>query len=241
MLIKVVYATKEEVPESLIESYAERDGKWYLKIDGVKTQADIDALDTANKAIRTERDEAKADLKKFEGIVPEDVARQKQELDELKIAGKSGKIDDEAINKIADSRATQKIAVIQREKESLEVQLTDVTTQRDGLSSEKRVNTITSQLRDAAGKVVRPEAVPDVLARIGMFELTEDNKVLTKDGCGVAPGLNPEQFIAEAVKTSKHWVAPSNGAGGSPKPGTKLNNDGRSSMKDIIDDVFEPK
>jgi len=243
MLIKAIYATKEEVPESLVENYAERDGKWCLTGEGIKTQADIDALNTTNKAIRLERDTAQTDLKKFDGIDVGKVATMSQELEELKIAGaKGGKIDDEAINKIVESRLKMKIAPIERECDSLKIQLGEVTTDRDSLSSEKRVNTITSKLREAAADIVRSEAIPDVLARSAMFDLTEDGSVITKDGCGVAPGLTPQQYITEAVKTAKHWIAPSNGAGGSPKPGSaKIDNNGKQTFKEIIEDVYEPK
>lgn len=239
-MLKATYASKEEVPEKFAELYTERDGQMVLTgVEGIKTQADVDAVKTTLTKVRKERDDFEKELKNFDGIDVEEIGTMRQELEELKLAGKDGKIDDEAINKIVESRLKMKIAPIERERDSLKVQLDEAVSERDSLTNEKRVNTITSSLQDKAAQMVRPEAVSDVLSRAGMFELSEDGKVLTKDGCDIGVGLNPEQFISEMLKTQKHWANPSN-SGDNRNLGGKPIKDGENpTIKDLVEEVFK--
>jgi len=246
MLIKAHYEVEADIPENIKENYESRDGKYYLKVEGIKTQADIDAVKKALQSEREIKAELEKELKKFDGINADEVSKLQQELKELKIAGKGNnfQLDDQKINEIAESRAKQKIDIITREKENLQKQLESISKEHENLILEKKTNTINSELQKCANDIdgFRKTAIDDVLARAGMFELAEDGKVVTKQNCGIAPGMTAKDWLLETVKKQTHWVEGSNGAGAG-KPGLEggkpaITNP-HTAMKELVADVFK--
>jgi hypothetical protein len=60
-----------------------------------------------------------------------------------------------------------------------------------------------------------PSAEDDVLLLAErVLEVTEDNRVVTRDGVGVPPGLDAKAWLAEIQPRKPHWWPPSIGGGG---------------------------
>ncbi|OGV45852.1 MAG: hypothetical protein A2017_18300 [Lentisphaerae bacterium GWF2_44_16] len=238
MKLKAVYKTLEEIPQDLRENYTERDGQYVLSgVEGIKTQADVDQLKKSLDAERDEHKKTKQALKKFGDVDPETLQDNLDELEELRSSGKK-KLDDTAINEIVERRVKKELRKTETERDELKLKFEDSSKQLGELQSEKRNNSIESALRKAAEKIgVRKEAMDDVLARKSIFDVSEDGKIVTRDGCGVTPGLDPENWIAVHVKTAPHWVPPSRGADANPGSGNAPGNTAQT-FGELVSEVF---
>lgn len=241
MKLKTIYDTAEEIPEGYADLYTERNGKWELTgIEGVKTQADVDRVQTALTKERNDHRTAKDALKAFEGLDPVEVAAQATKLEEaqaqLDAISKDGRIDEAKLEPIIAARVKQAVAPIERDKTNLERQL-DVqkkaVAEKDGevltLKSSITTGNIERQIRDAASEAkLVPSAVSDaVLQGSRVFEVTEDGRTITKDVFGVTPGLTPKEWLKDMQDKAPHWWPPSVGGGargGTGPNGSRTNN-----------------
>ena len=53
----------------------------------------------------------------------------------------------------------------------------------------------------------------DVMMYSGMFEISDDGNVVTRDGVGVAPGLDADAWLGELQERKPHWWPASQGGG----------------------------
>lgn len=227
MRLKTIYATAEEIPEGYADLYTERNGQFELTgIEGVKTQADVDRVNEALRKERGDHKKTKDLLVPFEGLDPEAVATQATKLEEvtaqLEAINKDGRLDETKLEPIIAARLKQATAPLEREKLSLERQLDaqkKAVADKDGEVSTLRF-TITSgnverAIRDAAAAAkLLPTAVADaVLHGKSVFEVTEDNRIITKDVAGVTPGLTPNEWLKDMQEKAPHWWPASVGGG----------------------------
>ncbi len=217
LTLKREYASEGDVPTEVAALYKEQDGKFVLQatIEGMKTQADVEKV---QKALNSERDAHKALKDKFE-LLPADLDLEKlqEDLDELAElrAGKDGKPDDEKIEEIVTRRLARQLGPVERERDKLKQQVTDLTTERDGLLGEKRTGTLHSQLREAAtaAKVV-DTAVEDILLHgERLFEIDEHGSVVPKDGSKLDAGLTPAEWLDSLRESKPHFFPMSSGSG----------------------------
>ena len=223
MALKAVYDDNSEIPEQFRELYTERDGKFELTgITGIKTQADVDRV---NEGLRKEREDhtaTKDKLKAFEGVDLEQHEKDQTELVELRAlrdAGAGEGFDEDkfnaAVDSLAASRTATAVAPLKRE-------LDQISTERDALLGEntefktKETNrTITDAVRQAAtGLKVIDTAMDDVLMLAErVFDVSEDGRVVTKDGVGVTPGIEADIWFTEMQDKRPHWWPAATGGG----------------------------
>lgn len=236
-MLKTIYATEEEIPEGYKDLYTERNGQWELTgIQGVKTQADIDRVQAALVKERKDHKAAKDALAPFEGLDPEAVHAMQNELEsakaQLEAINKDGRIDETKLEPIIAARLKQATGPLERDKLNLERKvetLNKTLTEKDGevvnLKSTIVTGNVERAIRDAAvAEKVLGTAVDDVVMRgTRVFEVTEDNRVITKDAPGVTPGLTPREWLKDMTEKAPHWwpgsVGGGSGGGGSPKGG----------------------
>lgn len=227
MTLKAVLDTLEGIEEHFHPLYTERNGKFELTgIEGVKTQADVDRLQTA---LTKERNDHKSLREKFAPLSNFDISEVVAKLDrfgELEEAAK-GKLDDAKIDEIVSKRITSKLAPVERERENLKSQLSEALKAIESYQLKETQRTISDKVREAAtGAKILPEAFDDALLLAErVFELTEDGRVVTKDNVGVTPGIEPSVWFTELQSKRPHWWGPSvgGGAGGSKTPGGSTN------------------
>ena len=83
--LKTIYDKQEEIPEGFGELYAERNGKFELTaVEGVKTQADIDRVQTALVKERADHKAVKDKLVAFGDVDPATLPVMQEELAEAK-------------------------------------------------------------------------------------------------------------------------------------------------------------
>jgi hypothetical protein len=224
-----VMESLDSVPESMRSLYSERDGKFECTgIQGLKTQADIDRIQSA---LRYEKDLHRSTKKKLEvwkDFEFEDVQARLDRLPELESkiaeAEAEGKLTDSEIQKQVEQRleGTLKIKLnpIQRENETLRAQLAELQESNGLLIEQARQR----EIRDAVHKVAPKLKVQDwayedlyFLAERELEVVVDEElgtrKVLTKDSVGVTPGLDPEAWLLEKQPTRPGWFPQPQGGG----------------------------
>lgn len=227
MKLKTFYDNAEDIPEGYADLYTEKNGKWELTgIEGVKTQGDIDRIQGALTKERNDHRATKDELKKFEGIDPEQVHANETALEEAKAQldaiNKDGRIDEAKLEPIIAARVKQAVAPIERDKANLERKLeaaNKTIADKDGevvtLKTSITTGTIERTVRDAAvADKVQATALDDVVMRAArVFEQTEDGRTITRDVPGVTPGLTPKEWLTDMKDKAPHWWPASVGGG----------------------------
>ena len=84
MELELVYETKEDIPAGYEALFTERDGKWHLTgVKGIKSQGDIDRLQTALTKERNDHKKTKETLARFGNHDADQLANDLDELEEL--------------------------------------------------------------------------------------------------------------------------------------------------------------
>lgn len=238
-MLKYVYDSKDDIPEGVEAHYKEKDGKFYLQLEGAKTQADVDRV---QKALKDERDAHKATKDKFKALGdrdPQEIIDGLDKLEELQSENEAlkkkteGGDDPAAIDRLVEVRVKRVLAPVERERDALKKQVGELTGERDTLKGGITKRDIEGAVRDdAISAKVSTTALPDVLMYAGsVFEVAEGGKVLTRDGVeGVAPGLTPKEWLKDMEEKRPHWWALSNG-GGAHRPGGAQSGDNPWSAK----------
>jgi len=234
-MLKTFYDAKEDIPEGFESLYTEKDGKWLLTgVQGVKTQADVDKVTEALRKERNDHKIVKDKLTTFDGIDPEEhhtlVTTLEETKAQLEAVKKDGTFDEAKLEPIIQARVKQFVAPVERDKASLQKQLdaekAKVAAKETETAELQRTITtgqVERTIRDAAvqAKVLAP-AVSDVVMRGSrLFELTDDGRVITKDGMGVTPGLTPQEWLKDEIDKSPHWWPASVGGGSSGSSGSR--------------------
>lgn len=189
MALKFKIKSREEVPAAQAGLYVERDGVWFLDVEGAVDRTKLDEATTTNTALAKERDELK---QRFEGINPDDVRKLAEEKRKLEEASqlKAGEFE-----KVIEAR-------VKAVRTDLDKQLGTITNERDSLHS-RLVSIQIDQgvVAAATQRGLRPTALLDITARArGVFKLV--NGVPTAfeaDGETVRQGKDGAMTLAEWV------------------------------------------
>ncbi len=98
--------------------------------------------------------------------------------------------------------------------------------------SEFRTERIQNVLRETAIRMgVRPEALPDVLARASVFEIGEGDIVRCREENGALPVA---EWLEKQLKESPHWLNPSRSAGVRQCSFARVRPLGNATMAEVI-------
>ena len=231
-MLHVIVDSLDGVPEGSREHYVERDGKFQLDLTGAFSQIDRDKLLTSLQAERAEHATTQKTLRAFGEFTPESVqtlsdshAQLGLELKALQREGGPTKDDIEAQ---VEARITARIAPVQRDLDRAAKLNDELTGQVGTLSAEASRGNIQRtvlgafQVKDLG---TNPDARPDVeLWAASVFEVDATGKVVSRDGVGVTPGLDPVAVFKDMRDQGlrRHWFGATVGAdaaGGSSKTG----------------------
>lgn len=212
MALKFKFKSREEIPAAQAGLYVERDGVWFLDVDGAVDRTKLDEVNSTNSALAKERDELK---QRFEGINPDEVRQLAEEKRKLEEAAqlKAGEFE-----KVIEAR-------VKAVRTDFDKQLGAVTNERDALHS-RLVSLQIDQgvVAAATQRGLRPTALLDITSRArGVFKLV--NGVPTAfedDGQTVRQGKDGAMTLAEwvdaQVSEAPHLFE-SNAGGGSSATG----------------------
>lgn len=218
--LNAVVESLDAVPENLRELYVEADGKYRLDADGVESLVDTSGLKTALEKERAAAKEAKAALKRYDGLDPEEYQRLKEAAD----AAEQQKLQTEGKWEEMKDRLTK---TFEKEKTTLTGELE----RRDRVIEQLTVeNEITAAIEKAG---ILPEHRKAVKA---LLRMEAAPKVVWE---GDSPrGLMGDVAIAEYVESwaksdeAAHYL-PSSGANGSGAKGGAGGNPGRKPYKEM--------
>ena len=217
MPLKYKFVKREEIPTEQSALYVEREGAFYLDVEGVTDKVKADELRTHNIELRKQIEERDA---RFNGIDPDQVrqlAAEKERLEEEQRL-KDGKFQEV----LADKLKAQKV--------DADKLLTSVTGERDAYFAQLTAIQIDQGVLTAATKRgLRPTALPDITARARQtFKLVNgvprafeaDGKTVRYGKDGITP-MTLEEWMDTQVSDAPHLFeanagggAASNGAGG---------------------------
>lgn len=215
-MLRLSYDSLEDIDEAYRSLYSEKGDKLVLTgVAGMKTQDDIDNLQEALRKEREDHKDTKTRLKAFNNLDPEEVFEQLDKIEEYKIAA-DGKMNDEELNKIVESRLRTKMAPLERELNAIRE---EKETLEDEVSQFKEKDR-TSKIHESVTKAytssgANSEYLDDVLLHADrVFELDESGKVIVKDGVGFTPGIEADVWITEMQPKRAGWWPENKGAGG---------------------------
>jgi hypothetical protein len=202
MGLKFEVASLEGLDESISSHYVEKDGKYYLDVDGVVSKKKHDEF-------RQNNIDLKKQLESYGGLTAEEALR-------YKTAAESGNIDEARLNSSIESR-------VKGLREEFAAKETEYTSTIGALSGKLSSVLIDSEVKGAAVKgAVMPTALDDVMLRArtvfklqdGAVQAFDDRGNLMYDKDGTTP-LGIEAWVKSLKKTAPHLFEGNSGAGAS--------------------------
>ena len=217
MTIRATYDTADDIPEAHRDLFTERGGKFELTgVDGIQTDANIKRIEEALRKEKHDHGETRQKLHAWDGLEHDDVAARLDRIPALEAAAEGKGTDEEQIRKLVDARVIQERAPLDREAKKLRRELAQAAEQVANLEQADRMGRIERGASKALTGKIHEDAVDDALLQAGrMFEVAADGAIVTRDGVGVTPGLDPAAWVDEMLTKRRHWLPPSSGGGAS--------------------------
>jgi hypothetical protein len=219
MGLRAIYDSDSEIPDGYKDLYTARNGKFELTgVEGVKTQADIDRLQTSLTKERNDHGATKNQLRAYSALGDlEEIQTKLDKYPELETAA-AGKVDDAKIQEMVESRIKTRLAPVERERDKFKNEVAE----RDGkileFTGRERTRAIHDAIRKATvefkGGKFQPTALDDALLLAEkIFDVDETGNVTVRDQVGFTPGLAPSDWIGEIADKRPHWFEGSTGGG----------------------------
>lgn len=219
-MLKFLVDSLDGIDKALHAFYEKVGEKYQLKVEGVKTQADVDTVSNARKAEYEAHKVTKAALQELKNKFaplgdrdPNDIAAQLDRIPTLEEAAAGKGVSEEKIaarvQAGVDRGVAAKLAPLQRENDALKLTNGELGKTNETLSTAQKNRTIDDAVRSAAAVAkVSEHALPDVIELLrGKFLVGDDGKVLTE------AGLDPTAIINDSKKLKPHWWPVAQGAG----------------------------
>lgn len=218
MTLKAIFTDKNDIPEALREYYEERNGVFHLaKIEGMKTEADVERVQAVAKKEREERARIEREFKSVLGDrKPDEVLALLDRIPELEAAAQ-GALKGADLENAVETRLKTRLAPKEREAAQLAAELLEARTKLQTFEQREQKRIIADKVRAACIKAkVLESAQEDALLRAETaFEINSEGQVTVKDGGGPTAGVPPDVWLAEIAPSRPHWWAPSQGGGAS--------------------------
>lgn len=219
-MLELVYNSKEDIPEGYADLYSEKDSKWlFTGIKDMKTKEDTDKLSKGLREERLAHKETKDKLAKLGGseVDIDEVVAQLDELEDLRArieAGEGGKVDEEKLETLVETRLKRQLRPIERERDQLKSRNQELEGNNTELQTALNNGTIERHLRNlATNEKVVSSAMEDILFMgTHLFEVAEDSAIVAKDNArGIESGITPDVWLADMKEKRPHWWPASQG------------------------------
>lgn len=218
--LELSYDSADDIPAGMESLYTEKDGKQVLTgVKGMKTQADIDRLQTALTKERNDHKTVRTQLSSLSsyGSIEEITAN----LDRIpELEAKQGKGDPADVEKIVTAR----LAPVQRKLDEALNTIAEKDKEIGGYKGEKTKATIAETVRKAAkGLKIRESAIEDaIMFGERVLTIDESGNVVTKENSGVTPFATAEDMLRDILPTRQHWLEDSFGGGSQGGKGSQF-------------------
>lgn len=205
--LKAFYEKQEDIPAGLEDYYVLRAEKYMLEVEGLRTDADVLKLQTA---LTNEKTAHRATKDKYAPIADLDIAEVIANLDRIpELEAAAGTAGDQAtkVQQLVDAKLAAAKAPLERELTALKTKVTAQEQEIGSYAKEKRTNTLEKAVLTAAREVdVDPSMEDDVLRYAhSIFDVDEQGNVVTKDGVGVTPGIDPKSLLTDMIQKKPRW------------------------------------
>ncbi len=226
MAIKAVYDSIDDIPESIDDFrslFIEKNGKLEMTgIQGVKNQSDIDRMKVGLEKERESHKSTKASLEAWNNMG--EIADIQSSLDripelEAMAESKSGTLDDSQIQEAVDRRVEatikSRMTPVERENSKLKTDLETSLTSL-GIFQQKEIQ---RNVHDSVRSALNSEKIliefhEDALMHADrVFEIDDENNVVTRDNIGVTPGMTPLSWLQDMQEKRPGWWPGSRGGG----------------------------
>lgn len=226
MTLKAKVKTLEEIPEAARALYVEKDGEFYLPVEGMVTKEKLDEFRDTNIALKKQNEELNT---RFEGVDPD----QYRELSAKAQKERDKKLIDRGeVDVIVNERLAAQKQGFDRERKALEESSNKLNVQLEGLL-------IDNAVRDGAARCgVRPGAVDDVLLRARrVFKIIEGNAVAFEGekqifGTSGNPITVAEYISEKLAPSAPHLFEDSKGSGARSAEGSSAALNGKIARTD---------
>jgi len=211
MKLKHWYATLDEIPEAYRALYVEKDGKFFLEVEGMVPKARLDEFRDKNTKLLKRLDALNAVVgSEDENLEHIQELLEKEKSGDLTIGKGKSKEDVERL-------VTERVATM---KADYEKKIADLTKSNGTFQTQLEKAVIETGLTQAATKRgVRTTAIEDILSRgRGVYKLVDgvpvpmkgDERVFGKDG--ITP-KSFDEFIEDLATAAPHLFAENQGSG----------------------------
>jgi len=205
MSLKAIVDSLDNVDENLQEFYEEQDGKYVLKVEGVREHPEVTALKNAYDSEKQKRSDLAKERDKYKEVadkLPDDFDA--DEYERLKANGEGG---DDVQKKVEEAR--------ERERKRHERTIQQLTEERDSLKNNYHKTQTQTALKDALNEVNVAPHLRRAAERLWSYDaqLDEDGKVVTSDGTPLTEAIRD---WSQGEEGSYFIAADGNGGGGAP-------------------------
>lgn len=214
-MLKYIVAALAGIPAELHQYYVESNGQFVLQVEGVKSQSDIDKLSTALAKERADHKALRDRVALLGDKRIEDVLTELDRIPELEAS--VGTLDEEKIQTLLAAKLKSAVSPLERTLAQKEKDLADAVLAVEGYKTKEKTRAIHDAVRAAivAQQGFQTSAVEDALMIAERVFDIEDGKVVSKDGVGVTPGIDPSVWLTEIQTKKPHWWGTSQGGGAS--------------------------
>lgn len=212
------YDSYDNIPAEVRHLYKQDGEKWVIMGAGeIKTPQDVLNVQEALRKEREDHKEVKGTLARYRDMAndPEELQQKIDRIAELESAA-AGKMDETKLNEMVEARLRTRTAPLERQISTLKDEKEQLEGSVNEYKGKERKRVIHDHIRKAANEAkVRDSAIEDALL-IGenVFDVEEgSNRVVTRDGVGITPGMEPSVWLTEMQRSRPHWWPDSNGAG----------------------------
>ena len=198
------------------------DGKYYLDLEGGPKDLSGD-VDRLSRSLNAERDAHKTTKQKYgwaQDLTPEEVQRLKDAEEDLKYQLENNQAPtQEEIQERAEQLAARQTRSLENELNQTRENLTNyqqAVQLHEAAANQRRIKDAVEEAL-ATGKVkVHDSAREDIVPYAErIMEITEDGRVVSKEGVGVDPGMSFNEVLQDLNISGRreHWFVKSEGAG----------------------------
>jgi len=208
----------DELPEVLQAEYEEKDGTYFVQVEGMVPKSKLDEFRDNNIELKKQLSDAEKRLDGFGDMTPDDIEKLKKQATD-----KGGNFDEEKFKDAVEAELKKRTGKMTEEHQAEVQKLTDIINKSN---SQLSTLVIDGAIADAAVKAgVVETAVDDIKLRARQVFKVEDGKAVPYNGEDVLYGKDGEtplsisEWLSDREKDSPHWFKPSGGSGSQPGQG----------------------
>lgn len=226
----------DDLDESLHGLYVERNGAFYLDVDGVEFEDNVSGMKKALDRQKREIKELKEAIQQYDGIDPEKAREAQARLNEIE---DKQLLDEGKLDELVEKRVSIMRQDFEGKTKALQKSLEAAQGDNQVLTGRLSEVLIDSAITNAATKAgVRPEAVDDVLNRGRRVYTLVDGVPIPKDGDTVIYGkdgsepLPIEDWVSTLQRSAPHLFGETSGGGATNQSRGGVSLNGKVSSSD---------